>query len=457
MGKKKRKQKEESDKPWCYYCERDFEDEKVLVLHQKAKHFQCHVCHKKLNTAAGMVVHVAQVHKESVSKVPNALPDREDPNIEIFGSQGIPEDVRRSRLKSDTEDSGAESNVATPSLSAQYPPGYEARPPMMGTPQTGLYSQYGYRPPVPAPYPPPVGYAQMYAGYTPYGSQPSSLTRPVWPATGWPPNSYTMASHPFSGPMPTGPYASPLSTGSYPLPGYPMHVVPPPALSGLSSNVHPPPATTTSPVPAQVTRPRPIPSVSTASSSAIPTPPIPSGVESAVPSPSPLSTLASTAQAISWNISGLQPSSKVGEPTSSSSILYYPDDEVSMVSSLVFSLSMLAKFSFTSMLIFIETASHHLIFSGGKTCPIWQICSVNKTLTCFERLALLGGSFCNSSPTLLLVGISTHSTMSFNNHKRASKTLAFALQSLEGSRIHVELRNEQIFEGTLENLDCSLK
>eukprot|EP00854_Cymbomonas_tetramitiformis_P027466 gene27466-33872_t len=35
MGKKKRK--EEVIKPWCYYCDRSFDDEKILVQHQKAK------------------------------------------------------------------------------------------------------------------------------------------------------------------------------------------------------------------------------------------------------------------------------------------------------------------------------------------------------------------------------------------------------------------------------------
>ena len=87
-------------KPWCYYCERTFADEKVLVDHQKAKHFKCHVvcweaaahvcflqllqhipsvndtnaylsllqCHKKLSTAGGMVIHVLQVHKEQVTR-----------------------------------------------------------------------------------------------------------------------------------------------------------------------------------------------------------------------------------------------------------------------------------------------------------------------------------------------------------------------------------------------------
>lgn len=65
MGKKK---KRVSSKVWCYYCDREFDDEKILVQHQKAKHFKCHVCHKKLSTAGGMAIHVLQVHKESVTK-----------------------------------------------------------------------------------------------------------------------------------------------------------------------------------------------------------------------------------------------------------------------------------------------------------------------------------------------------------------------------------------------------
>ena len=31
-------------KNWCYYCEREFEDEEVLIQHQKARHFKCPVC-----------------------------------------------------------------------------------------------------------------------------------------------------------------------------------------------------------------------------------------------------------------------------------------------------------------------------------------------------------------------------------------------------------------------------
>ncbi|XWS40481.1 hypothetical protein CRYUN_Cryun18bG0143700 [Craigia yunnanensis] len=90
MGKKKKRL---SSKVWCYYCDREFDDEKILVQHQKAKHFKCHVCHKKLSTVGGMVIHVLQVHKETVTKVPNAKPGRESTDIEIYGMQGIPPDV----------------------------------------------------------------------------------------------------------------------------------------------------------------------------------------------------------------------------------------------------------------------------------------------------------------------------------------------------------------------------
>ncbi|CAI2177681.1 7211_t:CDS:2 [Funneliformis geosporum] len=88
MGKKKNKN---VTRPWCWYCERDFDDEKVLILHQKAKHFKCPHCSKKLNTAGGMAVHVDQVHKEKIDTVPNAVKGRESMDIEIFGMVGIPQ------------------------------------------------------------------------------------------------------------------------------------------------------------------------------------------------------------------------------------------------------------------------------------------------------------------------------------------------------------------------------
>ncbi|KAB5549498.1 hypothetical protein GE09DRAFT_1126686 [Coniochaeta sp. 2T2.1] len=96
MGKKKRGHPDVEDlisRPWCYYCERDFEDLKLLISHQKAKHFKCDRCGKRLNTAGGLSVHMNQVHKENLDHVENALPNRQGLDIEIFGMEGIPEDV----------------------------------------------------------------------------------------------------------------------------------------------------------------------------------------------------------------------------------------------------------------------------------------------------------------------------------------------------------------------------
>ncbi|ELU03228.1 hypothetical protein CAPTEDRAFT_162061 [Capitella teleta] len=92
MGRKKKKQM----KPWCWYCNREFDDEKILIQHQKAKHFKCHICHKKLYTGPGLSIHCMQVHKEKVEKVPNSVPGRHSIEIEIYGMEGIPEEDMKS-------------------------------------------------------------------------------------------------------------------------------------------------------------------------------------------------------------------------------------------------------------------------------------------------------------------------------------------------------------------------
>lgn len=104
MGRKKKKQL----KPWCWYCNRDFDDEKILIQHQKAKHFKCHICHKKLYTGPGLAIHCMQVHKETIDAVPNAIPGRTDIELEIYGMEGIPEkdmDERRRLLEQKTQES----------------------------------------------------------------------------------------------------------------------------------------------------------------------------------------------------------------------------------------------------------------------------------------------------------------------------------------------------------------
>lgn len=146
MGKKKKR----PSKVFCYYCDREFDDEKILVQHQKAKHFKCHACHKKLSTASGMAIHVLQVHKESVTKVPNAKPERESTEIEIFGMQGIPpeilaahygeeEDPASKMAKVDVTSTGFVSGVVPRPMGFGYPPHtYGAMPPFYNASQMGM-------------------------------------------------------------------------------------------------------------------------------------------------------------------------------------------------------------------------------------------------------------------------------------------------------------------------------
>jgi len=90
MGRKKKRQ----TKPWCWYCNREFDDEKILIQHQKAKHFKCHICNKKLFTGPGLAIHCMQVHKETIDKIPGAVPGRDNVNIEVYGMEGVPMDAQ---------------------------------------------------------------------------------------------------------------------------------------------------------------------------------------------------------------------------------------------------------------------------------------------------------------------------------------------------------------------------
>ena len=115
MGKKKRGHSDIEDmlnRPWCFYCERDFDDLKILINHQKAKHYKCERCGRRLNTAGGrylrstwlcaadgdlgLNVHMNQVHKEQLTAIENALPNRSNLEVEIFGMEGIPDDAAAS-------------------------------------------------------------------------------------------------------------------------------------------------------------------------------------------------------------------------------------------------------------------------------------------------------------------------------------------------------------------------
>ncbi|XP_024020147.1 protein SUPPRESSOR OF FRI 4 isoform X1 [Morus notabilis] len=226
MGKKK---KRVSSKVWCYYCDREFDDEKILVQHQKAKHFKCHVCHKKLSTAGGMAIHVLQVHKESVTKVPNAKPGRESTDIEIYGMQGIPADILAAHYGEEAEEESA-SKVAkvdipsTPiapmvpgSLGIAYPqPALGAMQPIYNTTVPGPPTAWPF-PPRPQPWypqppavsippPAPLGYAQqpLFPVQNVRPPVPSSAPPTLQPAQIAPPGLPTSAPPPSQPLFPVG-------------------------------------------------------------------------------------------------------------------------------------------------------------------------------------------------------------------------------------------------------------
>ncbi|KFO25041.1 BUB3-interacting and GLEBS motif-containing protein ZNF207 [Fukomys damarensis] len=218
MGRKKKKQL----KPWCWYCNRDFDDEKILIQHQKAKHFKCHICHKKLYTGPGLAIHCMQVHKETIDAVPNAIPGRTDIELEIYGMEGIPEkdmDERRRLLEQKTQESQKKKQQDD---SDEYDDDESAASTSF-QPQP-VQPQQGYIPPIAQPGLPPVpGAPGMPPGIPPLMPGVPPLMPgmpPVMP--GMPPGMM-----PMGGMMPPGPGIPPL------MPGMPPGMPPPVPRPGI--------------------------------------------------------------------------------------------------------------------------------------------------------------------------------------------------------------------------------
>ena len=77
-------------KPFCYYCDKEFNNEIILHQHQKARHFNCVACRKRFSTAPALGTHIIQVHKDKIQRVPNAKAGRDSFDISIYGMDGVP-------------------------------------------------------------------------------------------------------------------------------------------------------------------------------------------------------------------------------------------------------------------------------------------------------------------------------------------------------------------------------
>uniref|UniRef100_UPI00358F145A BUB3-interacting and GLEBS motif-containing protein ZNF207 isoform X2 n=1 Tax=Myxine glutinosa TaxID=7769 RepID=UPI00358F145A len=241
MGRKKKKQM----KPWCWYCNREFDDEKILIQHQKAKHFKCHICHKKLYTGPGLAIHCMQVHKETLPGVPNSIPGRLDIELEIYGMEGIPEkdleerrrmmehktqESQRRKLKNEeSSDSGDDSSQPDTSV-----------PPVVSMPSTVAPVVGLLHPVVPAVHGSMLGVPRMIPGMPP-------MMTGLPPGMGLHPGLMQVGMHPSLRPMMSG---MPMSR---PHPGMPGMLGMPamshhPSLPGQGVVSHRPPSSVLQPL-----------------------------------------------------------------------------------------------------------------------------------------------------------------------------------------------------------------
>lgn len=66
MGRKKRDYS--YVKPFCFFCDKTFDNEIVLHQHQKSKHFSCPECKKKFPTTLNLSAHITKTHQKTLSK-----------------------------------------------------------------------------------------------------------------------------------------------------------------------------------------------------------------------------------------------------------------------------------------------------------------------------------------------------------------------------------------------------
>ena len=85
-------------KPFCYYCEKEFENANILLQHQKNRHFSCKICTRKFSTAASLQTHMHQVHGSSISKVANSIAGRDRVDINIYGMDEVPVQIIEERI-----------------------------------------------------------------------------------------------------------------------------------------------------------------------------------------------------------------------------------------------------------------------------------------------------------------------------------------------------------------------
>lgn len=129
------------ERPFCFYCDRDFDNIKTLVAHQQTKHFACVDCGLKFDTTTNLRVHMLNAHKKKLTAVTGAIEGRDNPDYVIHGMDGVPQHVKDARR----EAAGLPPAPMGGGGPGGYIPGMEDMPPPAPAPM----------PPMPPPMQPP--------------------------------------------------------------------------------------------------------------------------------------------------------------------------------------------------------------------------------------------------------------------------------------------------------------
>jgi len=204
MGRKKAGDKvnPQACRPFCYFCDRTFDDENILIQHQRAKHFRCQECDDtavrgKCESVQGLIVHTLKVHSKSLPRVPNALQGRDNPELNVYGMDGVPAEILKQRGIDRPELVGKAApppSEPASGLEAMASWSTQGMSPMAGQPG-GMPSMPGM-PPIPGvPAAPSLeGFQQFLAAQKAPNSMVAGASAPVPPATdtfgsGFPPQA----------------------------------------------------------------------------------------------------------------------------------------------------------------------------------------------------------------------------------------------------------------------------
>jgi len=217
-------------RPFCYYCDREFDSVKTLVQHQRTKHFKCAECGLSFDTVTGLRVHMLNAYKRTMKEVPNATAGRENPDIVVHGMEGIPKRVLEEKTRGAMaeraekdrirEEETKERNKSRNAEEASSKPAAQRKPPAPEAPEPPAQ---GSAPPLPPSAPPAPAPAPPDAA--PSEAQRSQAAAPV-------PRGVPAGLSPRVAELLVPKPRSRAGSQSVAVPGLPGHAVPP-ALSGL--------------------------------------------------------------------------------------------------------------------------------------------------------------------------------------------------------------------------------